>query len=112
MTAASCPACERLLVSPGGSRHEISKNSVLHWIRRVISRAHSDAGDLVPRPLAQETKGPGSALLFKNYSVESVLRAAIWKRQITFSRLYLRDLVSRAMDTYHLGPVVATQEVV
>ena len=99
-------------MSPGGSRREISKNSVSHWIRRVISRAHSEAGDLVPRPQAQETRSLGPSLLFKkNYSVESVLRAGTWKRQTTFSRFYLRDLSFRILDTYHLGPVVAAQEV-
>ena len=113
MTASSRPACERLFVSPGESRREISKNSISYWIRRVISRAHSEAGDPVPRPLARETRGIGPSLLFKkNYSVESVLRAGTWKRQSTFSRFYLRDLASKTLDTYHLGPVVAAQGVV
>ena len=44
--------------------------------------------------------------------MESVLRDGTWKRQTTFSRFYLRDLASRTLDTYHLGPVVAAQEVV
>ena len=113
MTASARPSCERLFVSPGGSKREISKNTVSHWIRRVISRAHAEAGDPVPRPRARETRGIGPSLLFKkNYSVESVLRAGTWKRQTTFSRFYLRDLASKTLDTYHLGPVVAAQEVV
>ena len=113
MAAASHPACERLFVSPGGSRHEINKNSISHWIRRVISRTHSEAGDLVSRPRARETRGLGPSLLFKkNYSVEAMLRAGTWRRQTTFSRFYLRDLASRTLDTYHMGPIVAAQEMV
>ena len=89
------------------------KNSVSHWIRWVISRAYSDSGSPVPRPLARETRGIGLSLLFKkNFSVEFVLRAGTLKRQTTFSRFYLRDLASKTLDTYHLGPVVAAQEVV
>ena len=34
MTAACRPFCERLFVSTGKSRREISKNSISHWIRR------------------------------------------------------------------------------
>ena len=113
MTAACRPTCERLFVSPGESKHEISKNSVSYWIRRVISRAYEDEVGPSPRPLARETRGIGPSLLFKkNYSIPAVLRAGTWRRQTTFSRFYLRDLASRTLDTYHLGPVVAAQEVV
>ena len=113
MTASARPSCERLFVSPGGSKHEISKNSVSHWIRRVISRAYDESSSHAPRPLARETRGLGPSLLFKkNYSVRAVLHAGTWRRQTTFSRFYLRDLASRTLDTYHLGPVVAAQEVV
>ena len=113
MTAACRPACERLFVSTGEAKREINKNSISHWIRRVISRAHAEAGDPVPRPRARETRGIGPSLLFKkNFSVENVLKAGTWKRLSTFSRFYLRDLASKILDTYHLGPVVAAQAVV
>ena len=113
MTSSCRPSCERLFVSPGGSRREVSKNSISHWIRRVISRAYAESGVPVPRPLARETRGLGPSLLFKkNFSVEAVLKAGTWRRQSTFSKFYLRDLASRTLDTYHLGPVVAAQEVV
>ena len=113
MTASCRPTCERLFVSTGESKREISKNSISHWIRRVISRAYEETGGSIPRPLARETRGIGPSLLFKkNFSVENVLKAGTWKRQTTFSRFYLRDLASRTLDTYHLGPVIAAQEVV
>ena len=113
MTTACRPACERLFVSTGESKREICKNSISHWIRRVVSRAHSEAGEPVPHPRARETRGIGPSLLFKkNFSVESVLKAGTWKRHTTFSRFYLRDLASKTLDTYHLGPVVAAQMVV
>ena len=104
----------RLFISTGESRKEISKSSVSYWIRQVISRAYSLAGEAaVPRPRARETRGLGPSLLFKkNYAVEAVLRAGTWRRQSTFSRFYLRDLAHKTLDTFHLGPVVAAQEIV
>ena len=101
-------------MSPGATKEEISKNSVFYWLRQVISRACEEAGEpSVPRLRAQETRGLGPSLLIKkNHSVEAVLHAGTWKRHTTFSRFYLRDLASRTLDTYHLGPVVAAQEVV
>ena len=114
MTASHRPALARLFISTGVSKKEISKNSVSYWIRQVISRAYSGVEDsAVPRPSARETRGLGPSLLFKkNFSVEAVLRAGTWRRHSTFSRFYLRDLASRTLDTYHLGPVVAAQEIV
>ena len=57
MTATCRPSCERLFVSTSES-----KNSISHWIRRVISRAHSEAGEPVPQPRARETRGIGCLL--------------------------------------------------
>ena len=114
MTVKHRPALVPLFISTGESRKEISKSSVSYWIRQVISRAYSLAGEAaVPRPRARETRGLGPSLLFKkNYAVEAVLRAGTWRRQSTFSRFYLRDLAHKTLDTFHLGPVVAAQEIV
>ena len=114
MTASSRPALTRLFLSTGATRKEISKNSVSYWLLQVISRANTEAGEEPPqRPCARKTRGIGLSLLFKkNFSVEAVLKAGTWRRQTTFSRFYLRDLASRSLDTYHLGPVIAAQGVV
>ena len=114
MTALHRPALARLLVSTGATKKEISKSSVSYWLCQVISRVYSEAEEPAPpRPRARETRGLGPTLLFrKNYAVESVLKAGTWKKNTTFSRFYLRDVASRTLDTYHLGPVVAAQEVV
>ena len=114
MTAEHRPRLARLFLSTGEVRKEISKSSISYWLRQVISRAYTLAGEpAVPRPRARETRGLGPSLLVKrNYSVEAVLRAGTWRRHSTFSRFYLRDLAHKTLDTYHLGPVVAAQEIV
>ena len=39
-TAAHCPQCERLFVTAGRSKKEISKTTVSFWLRKTISRAY------------------------------------------------------------------------
>ena len=119
-------------------RRALREISISHWIRRVISLAPSKAGDPVLKLRARETKGMGPSLLFKNLSVKSVLKAgrdlrlqrhrslpAIQEplrgecsesrdleRTSSFPRFYLRDLASKTLDTYHMGPVLTAQGVV
>ena len=113
-TSAHRPLCEWLFVTAGRSKKEISKTPV-SWLRKTISRAYELSGieQPVPAPWACETLGIAPPLLFKkNFAVDQVLKADTWRRHTTFTRHYLRDLVHRSLDTFHLGPVVAAQAVV
>ena len=72
-TAAHHPRCERLFVTAGHSKKEISKTTVSFWLQKTISRAYELSGtDLpVPAPRARETHGIAPSLLFKkNFAVE------------------------------------------
>ena len=114
-TAAHRPLCERLFVTAGRSKKEISKTTVSFWLRKTISRAYEfSATELpVPAPRACETRGIAPSLLFKkNFAVDQVLKVGMWRRHTTFKRHYLRDLAHRSLDTFHLGPVVAAQALV
>ena len=114
-TAAHRPRCERLFVTAGRSKKEISKTTVSFWPRKTISLAHELSGSEqpVPAPRARETRGIAPSLLFKkNFAVDQVLKAGTWRRHTTFTSHYLRDLAHRFLDTFHLGPVVAAQAVV
>ena len=114
-TASHRPRCERLFITSGRTKKEISKNTVSFWLRRVISLAYQLSGKPLPTPspLARETRGIAPSLLFKkNYAVTQVLKAGTWHRHTTFTRHYLRDLSHKSLDTFHLGPVVAAQATV
>ena len=114
-TAQHRPRCERLFVTSGHTKKEISKNTVLFWLRRVISLAYQLSSKPLPTPspLARETRGIAPSLLFKkNYAVSQVLKAGTWRRHTTFTRHYLRDLSHKSLDTFHLGPMVAAQAMV
>ena len=114
-TAPHRPRCERLFVTAGRSKKEISKTTVPFWLRKTISRAYELSGTAlpVPAPRARETRGIAPSILFrKNFAVDQVLKAGTWRRHTTFTRHYLRDIAHKSLDTFHLGPVVAAQSVV
>ena len=114
-TAAHRSRCERLFVTAGHSKKEISKTTVSFWLRKTISRAYQLSGteQPVPAPRAWETRGIALSLLFKkNFAVDQVLKAGTWRRHTTFTRHYLRDLAHLSLDTFHLGSVVAAQALV
>ena len=114
-TAPHRPRCERLFVTAGRSKKEISKTTVSFWLRKTISRAYELSGTALPvsAPRARETRGIATSILFrKNFAVDQVLKAGTWRRHTTFTRHYLRDIAHKSLDTFHLGPVVAAQSVV
>ena len=114
-TAVHRPCFERLFVTAGRSKKEISKTTVSFWLGKTISRAYELSGmeQLVPAPRARETCGIAPSLLFKkNFAVDQVLKVGTWRRHTTFTCHYLRDLAHRSLDTFHLGPEVAAQALV
>ena len=114
-TAAHRQRCERLFVTVGHSKKEISKTTVSSWLRKTISCAYQLSGTEkpVPTPRARETHGIAPSLLFiKNFVVDQVLKAGTWRKHTTFTRHYLRDIAHRSLDTFHLGPMVAAQALV
>ena len=80
-TAAHRPRCERLFVTAGRSKKEISKTTVSFWLWKSVSRAYQLSGmeQPVPAPRARETRGIAPSLLFKkNFAVDQVLMAGTW----------------------------------
>ena len=113
--AAHRPRCERLFVTAGRSKKEISKTTVSFWLRKTISRAYQLSGVAQPVPAsrARETRGIAPSLLSeKNFAVDQVLKAVTWLRHTTYTRHYLRNIAHRSLNTFHLGPVVAAQALV
>ena len=49
-TASHRPRCERLFITSGRTKKEISKNTVSFWLSRVISLAYQLSGKPLPTP--------------------------------------------------------------
>ena len=82
-TAAHRPRCDRLFVTAGHSKKEISKTTVSFWLRKTISRAYELSGTAlpVPAPRARKMRGIALSLLFKkNFAVDQVFKAGTWRR--------------------------------
>ena len=100
------PRCERLFVTAGRSKKEITKNMVCFWLRKTISRSYQLLGRPLtgPPPRAKETRGIALFLLFKkNFAVAQVLKAGTWHKDTTCTRHHLRDLAHRSHGTFHLA---------
>ena len=59
LAAAHRQRCERLFVTAGRSKKEISKTTISFWLRKTISRAYELSGteQPVPAPRARKTRG-------------------------------------------------------
>ena len=54
---------------------------------------------------------PPAAILGKVVSLEQILSACHWKSHNTFTQFYLKDVAWADTELFHLGPVVAAQQV-
>ena len=110
-TALHRPALRRLFLSTSRSKKEVSKNTISLWLRKVVVRAYELAGRAPPEhPRARETRALGpSILLARNFSIEQVVKAGMWRRHTTFTRHYLRDVALQEEQGFRLGLVVAAQ---
>ena len=61
---------------------------------------------------AHEAHKIGSSLLLKNLAIQQELKVGAWSSQSMFSGFYLRDVTHSSMETFSIGFVVATLEVV
>ena len=71
----------------------VSENTISFWLCEIIKRAYQSSGeeDKALKILAHEVRGIAPSLLFRrNFVVDQVLRAGVWKNQSTFTAFYLR----------------------
>ena len=105
-TAPHRPRCERLFVTAGRSKKEISKTTVSSGSGRRYHALTSSLGQhCCARPRAHETRGIAPSILFrKNFAVDQALKAGTWHRHTTFTRHYLKDIAHKSLDTFPPGP--------
>lgn len=105
---------KRLFLSykPGFTK-EIGPNTVSAWLKQVIRFAYeySDEEDLrLFSVSAHEVRALATSwAAFQGSSIASILEAAFWKANTTFTSHYLRDLSVVADQLHALGPLSAAQ---
>ena len=99
-TAAHRPRCERLFVTAGHGKKDISNTSVSFGSRRQY---HVPTSSLVRDSMFLPLElGKLMVLLCLFFSRTTSLSTS-WRRHTTFKRHYLRDLAQRSLDTFHLA---------
>ena len=99
------PGIKGLFVLVGRHKKRVSRNTISLWLHSVISLAHASA----LRFKAHKIRKVAMSLLFKrNCVVHQSLKVGTWSAQLTFSS-YLGDVTHKHLDTFSIGPVVATQ---
>ena len=100
----------RLFVSPRCPSRAMSRSGISYFLREVI--VHSGASsESVATPRAHSIRGIAtSSAFFRNWSLSSVLEAALWRSNTVFTFFYLRDLQYVYEGVRSLGPFVAAGE--
>ncbi len=101
-----------------GRLKDLSKNTLSHWVQKVILEAYAEADEedarlSLRKASVHELRALSTSLLFhKNFSLASVMDAACWRGHSTFSSFYLRDISTTSEGLMSLGPIVAAQEII
>jgi hypothetical protein len=98
-------------VKPG---HEISSSTISRWICSTIIDAHQALSDPLPAGIkAHEVRAVATSLrLFSRTPLTHIIEAGRWHSGGSFTKFYLRDLVSQANSIKAAGSVVAAGQVV
>jgi hypothetical protein len=98
-------------VKPG---HEISSSTISRWICSTIINAHQSLSDPLPSGIkAHEVRAVATSLrLFSKTPLNQIIEAGRWHSGGSFSKFYLRDLVSQENSIRSAGSVVAAGQVI
>ena len=82
----------RLFVSPRSPSHAVSKNGISYLLQEVIFESGACKEDGVALRAHSIRSITTSSAIFKNWSVSSVLDAALWWSNSDFTSFYFKDL--------------------
>ena len=85
------------------------------WIKQTVllcyQLSNEDAQKLL-QVKAHDVRAFAASKAFQGgVSLEQILSACHWKAHNTFMQFYLKDLAWADSELYHLGPIVAVQQV-
>ena len=94
---------------------DISPSTISSWIKQTVilcyelsdQEAHS-----LHQVKAHDVRAFAASKAFQSgVSLEQILSACHWKSHNTFTQFYLKDVAWADSELYHLGPVVAAQQI-
>ena len=99
-----------------GFDKDISPATVSSWIKQTVILCYamlSDQQALTLRQVkAHDVRAFAASKAFQlGVSLDQILSACHWKSHNTFTQFYLKDVAWADLELFHLGPVVAAQQV-
>ena len=98
-----------------GFDNYISPATIFSWIKQTLILCH-ELSDQEARNFhqvkAHDVRAFAAPKAFQSgVSLEHILSACHWKSHNTFAQFYLKDVAWAVSELFHLGPVVATQQI-
>ena len=98
-----------------GFDKDISPATISSWIKQTVILCYelSDhQAHTLHQVKARDVRAFAASKAFQSgVSLEQILSACHWKSQNTFTQFYLKDVAWADSELYHLGPVVAAQQI-
>ena len=98
-----------------GFDKDISPATISSWIKQTVILCYelSDhQAHTLHQVQAQDVRAFATSKAFQSgVSLEQILAACHWKSHNTFTQFYLKDVAWADSELFHLGPVVATQQI-
>ena len=98
-----------------GFDKDISPATISSWIKQTVILCY-ELSDQEAHKLhqvkAHDVRAFAASKAFQSgVSLEQILAACHWKSHNTFTQFYLKDVAWADSELYHLGPVVAAQQI-
>ena len=98
-----------------GFQKDIVPATISSWIKQTVllcyQRSDQTAQDLY-QVRAHDVRAFAASQAFQGgISLDQILSAYHWKAHNTFTQFYLKDLAWADSELYHLGPIVAAQQI-
>ena len=94
---------------------DIVPATISSWIKQTILLCYqlsNDNAQQLHQLRAHDVRAFSASKAFQGgVSLDQILSACHWKSHNTFTQFYLKDVAWADSDLYHLGPVVAAQQI-
>ena len=98
-----------------GFKKDISPAKISSWIKQtvVLCYKYSDQeSQTLHQVKAHDVRAFAASKAFQSgMSLEDLLSACHWKSHNTFTQFYLKDVAWADWELFHMGPVVAAQQI-
>ena len=98
-----------------GFDRDISPATISSWVKQTVILCYElsdQQSHTLHQVKAHDVRAFAASKAFQSgVSLEQILSACHWKSHNTFTQFYLKDVAWADSELYHLGPVVAAQQI-